>query len=119
LELARRRIPFVKYGGLRFLEAAHVKDILSLLRWAQQPAPPAGGVSACAQLVAASGRPTVRRLQDADGRRPDPAAVRWRVLQAACRRARRLGGTGRCCSTLHDAAPALAGRFRRGARTGT
>ncbi len=34
LELARRNIPYVKYGGLKFLEAAHVKDLLSVLRWA-------------------------------------------------------------------------------------
>ena len=34
LELVRRNIPFVKYGGLKFLEAAHVKDLLALLRWA-------------------------------------------------------------------------------------
>jgi DNA helicase II / ATP-dependent DNA helicase PcrA len=33
LELMRRRIPFVKFGGLRFLEAAHVKDLVSLLRF--------------------------------------------------------------------------------------
>jgi DNA helicase-2/ATP-dependent DNA helicase PcrA len=33
LELARRGIPFVKFGGLRFLEAAHIKDAVSLLRW--------------------------------------------------------------------------------------
>ncbi len=32
LELSRRRIPFVKYGGMRYLEAAHVKDYLALLR---------------------------------------------------------------------------------------
>src|SRR4051794_19264466 len=32
LELTRRRVPFVKYGGLRYLEAAHVKDFLALLR---------------------------------------------------------------------------------------
>ncbi|HEY2437993.1 MAG TPA: ATP-dependent helicase, partial [Solirubrobacteraceae bacterium] len=32
LELSRRRIPFVKYGGLRYVEAAHVKDFLALLR---------------------------------------------------------------------------------------
>lgn len=32
LELSRRNIPFVKYGGLKFLEAAHVKDLLALLR---------------------------------------------------------------------------------------
>jgi DNA helicase-2/ATP-dependent DNA helicase PcrA len=37
LELTRRNIPFVKYGGLKFLEAAHVKDLLSVLRWADNP----------------------------------------------------------------------------------
>ena len=37
VELLRRRIPFVKYGGLKFLEAAHVKDLLAVLRWADNP----------------------------------------------------------------------------------
>ncbi len=37
IELARRDIPFVKFGGLRFLEAAHVKDLLSLLRILDNP----------------------------------------------------------------------------------
>jgi DNA helicase-2/ATP-dependent DNA helicase PcrA len=37
LELMRRNIPFVKYGGLKFLEAAHVKDMLAVLRWADNP----------------------------------------------------------------------------------
>jgi DNA helicase-2/ATP-dependent DNA helicase PcrA len=37
LELVRRRIPYVKYGGLKFLEAAHVKDLLAVLRWADNP----------------------------------------------------------------------------------
>ncbi len=37
IELRRRNIPFVKYGGLRFLELAHVKDLLALLRWAENP----------------------------------------------------------------------------------
>ena len=37
LELSRRNIPYVKYGGLKFLEAAHVKDMLALLRWADNP----------------------------------------------------------------------------------
>ena len=32
LELARRNIPFVKFGGLKFVEAAHIKDLVSLLR---------------------------------------------------------------------------------------
>jgi len=37
LELVRRDIPYAKYGGLKFLEAAHVKDLLALLRWADNP----------------------------------------------------------------------------------
>jgi DNA helicase II / ATP-dependent DNA helicase PcrA len=37
VELTRRNIPFVKYGGLKFLEAAHVKDLLAVLRWADNP----------------------------------------------------------------------------------
>jgi DNA helicase-2/ATP-dependent DNA helicase PcrA len=37
VELGRRNIPFAKFGGLRFLEAAHVKDALSCLRWAENP----------------------------------------------------------------------------------
>ncbi|MBS0380305.1 MAG: ATP-dependent helicase [Proteobacteria bacterium] len=38
VELGRRKIPFVKYGGLQFLEAAHIKDLLAVLRWADNPA---------------------------------------------------------------------------------
>lgn len=37
LELMRRNVPFVKYGGLKFLEAGHVKDLLAVLRWADNP----------------------------------------------------------------------------------
>ena len=37
LELVRRNIPYVKYGGLKFLEAAHIKDLLSVLKWAENP----------------------------------------------------------------------------------
>jgi ATP-dependent DNA helicase UvrD/PcrA len=37
VELTKRNIPFVKYGGLKFLEAAHVKDLMSVLRWADNP----------------------------------------------------------------------------------
>jgi DNA helicase-2/ATP-dependent DNA helicase PcrA len=37
LELTRRNIPFVKYGGLKFLDAAHVKDAVALMRFAENP----------------------------------------------------------------------------------
>jgi len=37
IELTRRNIPFVKFGGLKFLDAAHVKDMLALLRFVENP----------------------------------------------------------------------------------
>jgi DNA helicase-2/ATP-dependent DNA helicase PcrA len=37
IELTRRNIPFVKFGGLKFLDAAHVKDLLALLRFVENP----------------------------------------------------------------------------------
>jgi DNA helicase-2/ATP-dependent DNA helicase PcrA len=37
LELNRRDIPFIKYGGRKFLESSHIKDFLSFLRVAQNP----------------------------------------------------------------------------------
>ena len=37
IELTRKNIPFVKFGGLKFLDAAHVKDMLAILRFSQNP----------------------------------------------------------------------------------
>jgi len=37
VELSRRNIPFVKYGGQKFVEAAHIKDVISYLRIAYNP----------------------------------------------------------------------------------
>ncbi len=37
LELIRRDIPYVKYGGLKYLESAHIKDVLGLLRILENP----------------------------------------------------------------------------------
>jgi DNA helicase-2/ATP-dependent DNA helicase PcrA len=64
LELGRRRIPYVKYGGLKFLEAAHVKDLLSILRWAENPIDPIAGFRV-AQLVPGVGPAFARRAVDA------------------------------------------------------
>jgi len=71
LELARRGIPFVKYGGLKFLEAAHVKDLLSVLRWVQNPRGRLAGFRV-AQLVAGLGPASARRLLDAMAGEADP-----------------------------------------------
>jgi DNA helicase-2/ATP-dependent DNA helicase PcrA len=38
VELVRRHIPFVKYGGLKYMEAAHVKDFVALMRLTDNPA---------------------------------------------------------------------------------
>ena len=72
LELTRRNIPFVKYGGLKFLEAAHVKDLLSVLRWAQNPRSRLAGFRV-AQLIAGMGPAAARRLLDAMAAAPNAA----------------------------------------------
>ncbi len=61
LELARSRIPFVKFGGLRFLEARHVKDVLAILRWACNRADHVCGFRA-AQLLPGVGPRTAERI---------------------------------------------------------
>jgi DNA helicase-2/ATP-dependent DNA helicase PcrA len=71
LELARRNVPFVKYGGLKFLEAAHVKDVLSVLRWAENPRGRLAGFRvAC--LVPGIGPASATRLLDAMEASADP-----------------------------------------------
>jgi ATP-dependent DNA helicase UvrD/PcrA len=74
LELARRNIPFVKVGGLQFLEAAHVKDVLAVLRWAENPRSRIAGFRA-AQRVPGIGAATATRLLDAMEESADPAAA--------------------------------------------
>ena len=74
VELARRDIPFVKYGGLRFLEAAHVKDVLAMLRWAENPRGRLAGFRV-ARLVPGIGPATATRLLDAMGASADPVAA--------------------------------------------
>jgi DNA helicase-2/ATP-dependent DNA helicase PcrA len=71
LELARRGIPFVKFGGLKFLEAAHVKDLLAVLRFAQNPRGRMAGFRV-AQLISGIGQATAARLLDAMGEAAEP-----------------------------------------------
>ncbi|HZT56651.1 MAG TPA: ATP-dependent helicase, partial [Burkholderiaceae bacterium] len=71
LELTRRNIPFVKFGGLKFLEAAHVKDVLAVLRWAQNLRSRMAGLRV-AQLVPGIGTASAKRLLDAIASAADP-----------------------------------------------
>jgi DNA helicase-2/ATP-dependent DNA helicase PcrA len=61
IELGRRNIPFVKYGGLKFLEAAHVKDLICILRWAENPRDDVAGFRVL-QLLPGIGPAHARRI---------------------------------------------------------
>ena len=63
IELSRRGIPYVKYGGLRFLEAGHVKDLLAVLRWADNPRNALAGFRTL-QLLPGMGPVNARRALD-------------------------------------------------------
>ena len=71
LELMRRNVPFVKFGGLKFLEASHIKDVLAVLRFAQNPSGRMAGFRV-AQLIPGIGAATATRLLDAVGEAPEP-----------------------------------------------
>jgi len=72
LELMRRNIPFVKFGGLKFLEASHIKDVLALLRFAQNPSGRIAGFRVL-QLLPGIGPASATRLLDAVGDSLDAA----------------------------------------------
>jgi DNA helicase-2/ATP-dependent DNA helicase PcrA len=74
LELARRNIPYVKYGGLKFLEAAHVKDLLAVLRFAQNPRGRMAGFRVT-QMIPGIGPVSSARLLDAMDQAGDPGAA--------------------------------------------
>jgi len=63
IELTRRNIPFVKFGGLRFLEAAHIKDVLAFLRWTENLRDRVSGFRVI-QLLPGAGPATAARLLD-------------------------------------------------------
>ena len=76
LELARRNIPFVKFGGLKFLDSEHVKDVLAVLRFAANPRGQRAALRAI-QLVPGIGSVGAQRLLAALATADDPlAAVR-------------------------------------------
>ncbi len=72
VELTRRNIPFVKFGGLKFLDASHVKDLLACLRFVQNPADRVAGFRAL-QLIPGIGPTTAQAALDRLFGNRDPA----------------------------------------------
>jgi DNA helicase-2/ATP-dependent DNA helicase PcrA len=71
VELTRRNIPFVKFGGLKFLEASHIKDVLAVLRFVQNPRDRVAGFRV-AQLLPGIGPGTAGKLLDRMAASGDP-----------------------------------------------
>lgn len=85
MELQRRNIPYRKYGGIKFTETAHVKDLAAILRLAENPRDLAAGLrvltllpgvgpSAAQRLMAALAEASDDFLAWADQPAPSPAA---------------------------------------------
>ena len=98
LELTRRRIPFVKFGGIRYLEAAHIKDLVCAAPAREQPRRPA-------RLVPRPPAPPRRRPGD---RPPRPRRARPRDAAQPRPSSPPAGTPPRRCSRLP-----LATRLRR------
>jgi DNA helicase-2/ATP-dependent DNA helicase PcrA len=71
IELTRRNIPFVKFGGFKFLEAAHIEDMLALLRFVENPRDRVAGFRLM-QLMPGVGPTSARRVLDFIVEAPDP-----------------------------------------------
>lgn len=74
IELTRRNIPFVKFGGLKFLDSAHVKDMLALLRFAQNPRDRVAGFRLL-QMLPGIGPASAAKVLDTMAESPRPVTA--------------------------------------------
>ena len=74
IDLTRRNIPFVKFGGLKFLDAAHIKDMLALLRFVENPRDRVAGFRLL-HLLPGIGSATAQRVLDRMAEGTDPIAA--------------------------------------------
>jgi DNA helicase-2/ATP-dependent DNA helicase PcrA len=77
VELTRRNIPFVKFGGLKFLDSAHIKDMLALLRFVENPRDRVAGFRIL-HLLPGIGPASAQRVLDQMAEAADP-------IDALCR----------------------------------
>ncbi|WP_102222986.1 ATP-dependent helicase [Acidimangrovimonas sediminis] len=73
-ELTRRNVPYVKFGGLKFLDSAHVKDLMAMLRLGRNPRDRVAGFRVL-QLIPGIGPKAAGRILDALDLAPDPLAA--------------------------------------------
>ncbi|MHC9237053.1 ATP-dependent helicase [Pseudooceanicola sp. 502str34] len=85
-ELTRRNVPYVKFGGLKFLDTAHVKDLLAVLRLARNPRDRVAGFRVL-QLIPGIGPKAAGRVLDALDLAPDPVTALEAVTPPAKARA--------------------------------
>jgi DNA helicase-2/ATP-dependent DNA helicase PcrA len=90
LELQRRDIPFIKRGGFKFIETAHIKDVLAHLRVIANPTDAVSWLRVL-MLVPAVGHRRAERLIEEIVAAPEPT-------QALQRAAESIGGPGRAGS---------------------
>ncbi|MFG3592821.1 ATP-dependent helicase [Bradyrhizobium sp. RDI18] len=74
VELTRRNIPFVKFGGLKFLDAAHVKDVLALLKFVENPRDRVAGFRVL-HLLPGIGPASAQRILDQTTVMADPISA--------------------------------------------
>ena len=74
VELTRRNVPFVKFGGLKFLDTAHVKDLLALLRFVENPRDRVAGFRVL-QLLPGVGPASAQRVLDQMIQQPNPISA--------------------------------------------
>ncbi|MEA2888097.1 MAG: ATP-dependent helicase UvrD/PcrA [Bradyrhizobium sp.] len=74
VELTRRNIPFVKFGGLKFLDSAHIKDMLALLRFVENPRDRVAGFRLM-HLIPGVGPASAQRVLDRMAETADPIAA--------------------------------------------
>ncbi len=74
VELTRRNIPFVKFGGLKFLDAAHIKDMLALLRFVENPRDRVAGFRLM-HLIPGVGPASAQKVLDSMAGSADPLAA--------------------------------------------
>ncbi len=79
IELTRRNIPFVKFGGLKFLDTAHVKDLLALLRFVENPRDRVAGFRIL-QLLPGVGPTSAQRVLDAMANHVDPIGAMAEIV---------------------------------------